>query len=291
LEPGKAYVFIANHRDILLDSAILQILLVEYGFETSEITFGSNLMISQFIIDIGKVNRMFTVYREGTRKEKLRNSLILSAYIRDTITRKKLSLWIAQRGGRTKNGSDKTETALLKMLSLSEKEKSFEENIRELNLTPLIISYEYEPCDDLKVQELYDSLEKSYVKKPGEDLNSILTGITQYKGRIHLEVGKPLDEELDGLGPESTGDRFNILRSIIDSQVFRNYRLWPANNIAYDLLHNSFDRSSLYTKPQRDYFIGYLDRKLDSLHGDRPVLKKLFLELYANPVKNQLANS
>jgi hypothetical protein len=192
LDPNSAYLYIANHRDILLDSAILQILLVEHGFKTSEITFGNNLMMGGFINDFGKLNRMFTVLREGNSRELYEISQKLSAYIRHTIVDKNVSVWIAQRNGRTKDGNDLTQTGLLKMLNLSGK-KSFGENIKELKIVPLSISYEYEPCDDLKVQELYlSSLHSKYVKAPGEDLNSILTGIRQPKGRIHMEVGKPL---------------------------------------------------------------------------------------------------
>ncbi|MGZ4118845.1 MAG: 1-acyl-sn-glycerol-3-phosphate acyltransferase, partial [Bacteroidia bacterium] len=193
VDPDKAYLYIANHRDILLDSAILQILLVEHGFKTSEITFGNNLMQGNFITDFGKLNRMFTVLREGNSRELYEISQKLSAYIRHTIVDKNVSVWIAQRNGRTKDGNDITQTGLIKMLNMSGG-KNFSESIRQLQIVPLSISYEYEPCDDLKVQELYlSSLHSKYVKAPGEDLNSIITGIMQPKGRIHMTVGKPIN--------------------------------------------------------------------------------------------------
>ena len=174
LNPDVPYLFIANHRDIVLDSAMLQVLLVEHNITTSEITFGSNLMISPFIVDFGKVNKMFTVNRGGTKQDVLKNSKNLSAYIRYSITKNKSSIWIAQRNGRTKNGFDKTEEALLKMLNLSGN-SGLVENFTELNIVPLTVSYEYDPCGVLKVNELYQSRFTEYVKKQGEDFNSIIT--------------------------------------------------------------------------------------------------------------------
>lgn len=159
LTPGTPYLFVANHRDIVLDSAMLQVLLLDNGHLTSEITFGSNLMINQFIIDLGKVNRMFKVIRGGNKMELLRNSRQLSAYIRYTITRKKVSAWIAQRSGRTKDGNDKTEPGLLKMFNMSAG-KDFHHAFAELNIVPLVVSYEHEPCCALKIKELMASLKK-----------------------------------------------------------------------------------------------------------------------------------
>ena len=197
LDKNEAYLFVANHRDILLDSAILQILLVENGFATSEITFGKNLMEEGFITDFGRLNRMFAVMREGTSRELYDISKKLSAYIRHTLVDKNTSVWIAQRNGRTKDGNDQTQTGLLKMLNISGT-GSFAENFAELKIVPLTISYEYEPCDVFKVQELYLSgLLTKYIKAEGEDLNSIITGIIQPKGRIHMKVGTPILNELN----------------------------------------------------------------------------------------------
>jgi hypothetical protein len=196
LIPGTSYLFVANHRDIVLDSAILQVILLDYHHETSEITFGSNLMTNQFIIDLGKVNRMFKVYRGGNRMELFRNSQLLSSYIRYTLTQKRTSAWIAQRNGRTKDGMDKTETGLLKMLNISGS-ADFNESFRALNIVPLAISYEYEPCCATKIKEL-TSVKKGipYEKEPHEDLMSIISGITQPKGRIHLAACTPVNELL-----------------------------------------------------------------------------------------------
>ena len=196
LDKNKSYLYVANHRDILMDSAILQIILDKEQFETSEITFGSNLMQQGFISDFSRMNRMFAVKREGTVKELYDISRQLSSYIRHTIVDKNVSVWIAQRNGRTKDGNDGTQTGLLKMLNLSGN-KGFRKNFEELNIVPLTISYEYDPCDYLKVQELYlSSLHSKYVKAPGEDLNSILVGIKQPKGKIHVSFAKPIQHEL-----------------------------------------------------------------------------------------------
>ncbi len=164
----KSYMFISNHRDIVLDSAILQTILYANNIKTTEITFGSNLMRPQLVVDIGKVNKMFKIVRDGTAREIFVNSLHVSEYMRHAITEKHQSTWIAQRNGRTKDGNDKTEVAVLKMFAMSSK-KSFVENLEELNITPIAVSYEYEPCDFMKTREIYFSLRGHYQKAPGED--------------------------------------------------------------------------------------------------------------------------
>ncbi len=287
LNPDTPYLFIANHRDIVLDSAILQVLLVEHNIATSEITFGSNLMISPFIVDFGKINKMFTVNRSGSKLEVLENSRYLSSYIRYCITQKNSSVWIAQRNGRTKNGFDKTEEALLKMLNLSG-EKGFIENFSELNIVPLVVSYEYEPCGVLKVNELHQTKFSDYVKKPGEDLNSIITGFKQYKGHIHLSAGKLLNEHIQssdyGL---CTKDNIRNLAQTIDNIMYRNYRLWKTNYMAYDLLYNSSSFSDHYSREDRLNFIELIDKETSQLNGDKEVIRKIYLEMYANPVINK----
>ncbi len=288
LDPSQAYLYIANHRDILLDSAILQILLVEHGFQTSEITFGNNLMQGGFITDFGKLNRMFTVLREGNSRELYEISQKLSAYIRHTVSQKNVSVWIAQRNGRTKDGNDMTQTGLIKMLNMSGS-KNFSESIKELKIVPLTISYEYEPCDDLKVQELYlSSLHSKYVKAPGEDIKSILTGVMQPKGRIHLAVGKPIDNELveiEKIGNEN--EKIKQLVNIIDEQLYSNYKLWPVNYIANDIANESTEFSSYYSAEEKNNFINYINQKISKLTGDEQSLFNLFISMYSNPVKTK----
>ncbi|HEX8515958.1 MAG TPA: glycerol acyltransferase [Bacteroidia bacterium] len=288
LDPNEAYLYIANHRDILLDSAILQILLVEHGFKTSEITFGNNLMQGGFIDEFGKLNRMFKVLREGNSRELYEISQKLSAYIRHTITEKKVSVWIAQRNGRTKDGNDLTQTGLIKMLNLSGT-KSFSENIKALKIVPLSVSYEYEPCDDLKVQELYlSSLHSKYVKAPGEDIKSIITGIQQPKGRIHMSVGKPIISEADQLEKiPNENERFKQLVNMIDEQIYSNYKLWPVNYIAADIAAESDENSPRYTPEEKENFIGYIRQKVSRLKGDEETLFNMFITMYANPVKTK----
>ncbi|MES2763543.1 MAG: 1-acyl-sn-glycerol-3-phosphate acyltransferase [Bacteroidota bacterium] len=289
LDRDKAYLYIANHRDILLDSAILQIILDKEEFETSEITFGSNLMDQGFITDFGRMNRMFTVKREGNVKELYDISRQLSAYIRHVIIDKNTSVWIAQRNGRTKDGNDTTQTGLLKMLNMSGN-NDFVSSFEALNIVPLTISFEYEPCDVLKTQELYlSSLHTKYVKAPGEDLNSILTGITQPKGKIHVAFGKPLKEELIEIDKASNeNEKIKLLAAHIDKQIHQSYKLNPVNYIAYDLLNQKNVFENNYSKSEKTSFLNYIDSKIQNMTGETDVLKNLFLTLYANPVVNKL---
>ncbi len=283
LHPNQPCTFIANHRDIFLDSGILQILLVENGFDTSEITFGSNLMLNQFLVDIGKVNKMFTVHRSGNRRELYENSMRLSNYMRHAILDKKQSTWIAQRNGRTKNGCDETQVALLKMLFAS-KSENFVQSFQELNLVPVCISYELEPCDAFKVQEIYNSQQSAYVKEPGEDLRSIIAGVVEPKGKIHLEIRKPVQEVLHTIAQSE--DPFKALCVYLDQEIHAAYQLFPSNYLAFDLLHCSDNFSQHYTDHDKAFFVDYMERKLDYLKGNAGELKKIFLSIYANPVIN-----
>lgn len=289
LDKNKSYLFIANHRDILLDSALLQIILEKEQFATTEITFGSNLMDQGFITNFGRMNRMFTVKREGNAKELYDISRQLSAYIRHTIVDKKTTVWIAQRNGRTKDGNDQTQTGLLKMLGMSGG-KDFLQNFSELNIVPLTISYEYEPCDFLKTQELYlSSLHSKYIKAPGEDLSSIITGIKQPKGKIHLAIGKPIQEELVEINKSGNdNEKIKSLTALIDKKIHTAYRLNSVNYIAYDLSHNTTIFSTNYNIGEKEIFIRYVNEKVAALDGETDVLKNIFLKMYAAPVTNKL---
>lgn len=290
LDKNKSYLYIANHRDILLDSAILQIVLDKDEFETSEITFGSNLMEQGFITDFGRMNRMFTVKREGNAKELYDISRQLSAYIRHTIADKNTSVWIAQRNGRTKDGNDQTQTGLLKMLGMSGG-KDFLQSFLQLNIVPLTISYEYEPCDALKVQELYlSSLHSKYVKAPGEDLNSIVTGIKQPKGKIHLAFGKPIQEELEEINKAGNdNEKVKQLTALIDRQIHNDYRLNNVNYIAYDLIHQTNVFAGTYSDEEKKKFTDYVSQNVSKLNGETEVLKNMFLKMYSYPVTNKLS--
>ncbi len=287
IKPGMPYLFLSNHRDIVLDAAILQYLLFEIDCGTSEITFGSNLMTSQFIIDFGKINRMFVVNRGGNGRELFKNAQLLSAYIRHTITKKKVSVWIAQRNGRTKDGNDKTEPGLLKMFNISGA-RNFIESFKELNIVPLSVSYEIEPCCALKIKEIsVRSQGIPYHKKSSEDITSIITGITQQKGRVHFSLCKPLNllmGEIDNL--RSNNEKINRLTTLIDREIHSNYKLWPNNYIAYDMLYNTEEFSDYYTNTDKKKFFNYMEQELKSLDIDEAFKRELLLKIYANPVVN-----
>lgn len=286
LDKAHNYMFIANHRDILLDAAILQILLDKNGLDTSEITFGSNLMQGGLVIDIGKMNKMFRIVRGGSVHDFYKNSLEVSSYMRYALLEKKQSVWIAQRNGRTKNGDDHTEIAVLKMFSISSS-KPFIENMDELNITPIVISYEYEPCDFLKTQELYISQYQRYIKEPGEDLNSILKGIKQQKGGISVSVAPTISrEELQDCDNFEKNEKFTQLAKLIDQRVYSHYKLWKTNYIAFDMMEGDEKYAHEYTAEEKKAFEKYMNERLQSLVGEADELKQIFLNIYANPVKN-----
>jgi hypothetical protein len=285
LDNSKRYVFLSNHRDILLDSALLQVLLHINDHDTSEITFGDNLMTSQFIIDIGKSNKMFRLVRGGSPKNIFINSSHTSDYIRHAIGEKRQSVWIAQRNGRTKDGNDQTQQAVLKMLGMSGG-RDFVNNFSQLHIAPVAISYEYDPGDFLKTKEIYISRRQTYVKAAGEDLNSIVTGIKQFKGRIHLAVTPPVTEtDLHEFEHSPKNAQIENLATLIDSRIYRNFKLWNTNYIASDLLHgNRF--SQIYSANEKNAFVDYMNKALSDIEGDRPELESIFLSIYANPVEN-----
>jgi hypothetical protein len=287
LEKEKGYVFIANHRDIILDSSLLAMGLMENDLKTSEITWGNNLMISPFIVDVGKVNGMITVFREGSPKEMLKNSQRLSSYIRNNITELKQSVWIAQRKGRSKNGNDSTDVSVLKMLCLSGESKP-PESLKDLNITPVSISYEWEPCDILKVRELYISQQTTYIKNKDEDLFSIIGGVVSDKGRIQITIGENINQSLHTI---DTSVHNNLIveqiAKLIDQQIHRNYHLWPSNYLAYDLLEGSDKFAGEYDETAKNKFNQKLKDLYESVDGPEDELKSLFLKLYANPVYNK----
>lgn len=282
------HVLIANHRDIMLDSAILDVMLVEHGKPTCQITFGSNLMKGDMVINIGKINKMFRIVRGGNIKDFYKNSLEVSAYMRHVITKEKESVWIAQRNGRTKDGCDKTEIGVLKMFSMSSN-RPFIENMNELSFAPVSISYEFEPCDFLKTAELYISRYQKYEKSENEDLNSILHGIQQPKGRIHVSITEPISlEELKICDQYEKNNKLVRLAEIIDKRIHENYKLYPNNYIAHDLLFGENQYAELfYTKEEKQIFLEYMTNGIDALpiKAERHELVQLFLQIYANPVK------
>jgi len=288
ISPDKAYIFLANHRDILLDSALLNLILVENGFDTCEIAWGDNLIVSSFVEDFGKSNKMITVFRSGSPKEMLQNSQLLSRYIRLAVTQRNQSVWIAQRKGRSKDGTDTTDASVLKMLILS-RENGIIDSLKDLNITPVTISYEWEPNDSMKVRELYISEKEKYVKEKNEDLQSIIGGVAAEKGRIHLHIGKQVNDELDTLDTEMRVNQLmNQVALLVDRHIHEDYKLWPSNYLAYDMLTGSRRFASEYNDKTREKLNERLQKTISLIDGDHVKITDFFLRLYANPVFNKL---
>ena len=286
LDKDKSYLFVANHRDIVLDSALLQVALVDHGFKTSEITFGSNLMKPQFAVDMGKSNKMFKVIRSGNIRDFLKNSHLLSRYIRHTITQKCESIWIAQRSGRTKDGNDVTDQGIIKMFALSSENNHEVEALLDLNIVPLAISYQIEPCDYLKARELFLSQLGPYKKAEWEDVKSIVTGIQEFKGQVTLQILPPINDKIANLKSVTKNELYRLVAGIIDEEICKGIKLYNNNYIAYDLLYNTNKYSSNYTSNDKEVFISDMNRKITLLELPEDEVKKYFLNIYANPVVN-----
>lgn len=290
LDARKSYLYISNHRDIMLDAALLQNVLSDNGHETSEITFGANLMQGQMVIDVGKSNKMFKVERPGgSVKEFYKASALLSDYIRHAITKRGQSVWIAQRNGRTKDGIDRTDQGVVKMLGMSGSSDKVDA-IAELNVVPVSVSYEWEPCDTLKALELYDREQGPYVKKPGEDLNSILTGIQQMKGNVHFEICKPIAaDEIRELSASASADFNKGVANLIDARICLAYRLFPSNYAAHDLLSGSRTYDGLrYSQEHKEALLARLGQLEAQAEGrDLSRLREIFLGIYANPIESK----
>lgn len=286
IDPEKKFLALSNHRDIIFDPAITQLVLFRNGIPLTEIAVGDNLVSSPTIEYLLRSNRMIKVIRGITARELYLSSQLLSRYIRHNITEQRSSIWLAQRQGRTKNGYDITEQGLLKMLDMSGT-ADFQKNFEELNIIPMSISYEYEPCDILKARELVISRKHKYVKAEGEDLNSILVGIQQPKGNVHLNIGTPLtSEEIAAAALCDKNDRYQLIRHAVDKRVIEGYRLWKNNYVAYDLTNQSYKYSHLYEPADVERFVEYMQAQLDTVEKEinRADLRRIFLDIYANPV-------
>lgn len=286
IDPSKKFLALSNHRDIILDPAITQLILYTNGIPMTEIAVGDNLITNKAIEWLIRSNRMIKVIRGVTARELYLSSQLLSRYIRLNITEQRSSIWLAQRQGRTKNGYDVTEQGLLKMLDMSGT-GDFQKNFEELNIIPMSISYEYEPCDILKARELVISRKRKYVKADGEDLNSIMVGIMQNKGSIHLNIGTPLtSDEITVAAKCDKNDRYQLIRHAVDLRIIDGYKLWKNNYIAYDLLNHSFKYSDMYSPNDMEQFVEYMCTQLDTVEPEinREDLRRIFLEIYANPV-------
>ncbi len=286
IDPEKTFLALSNHRDIILDPAITQLVLYKNGIPMTEIAVGDNLISSKEIEYLIRSNRMIKVIRGVSARELYLSSQMLSKYIRLNITNQRRSIWLAQRQGRTKDGFDTTEQGLLKMLDMSGG-ADFQKNFEELNIIPMSISYEIEPCDILKAREIVISRTQKYVKAPGEDFNSIMVGIMQPKGNIHLHIGKPLtSEEIAAAADCDKNDRYQLIRNAVDKRVIEGYKLWPNNYIAYDILKQTDKYAANYTQEQKAQFMGYMQHQLGTVEPEvnSDELREVFLGIYANPV-------
>lgn len=285
----KGALYLTNHRDIVLDSAFLNIHLYLKGFNTSQIGIGNNLLIQPWIEHAVKLNKSFIVRRNGSIKEQLLISKNLSEYIRYVITERKDAVWLAQREGRAKDSNDVTQSSIIKMLNMSSK-LSFVESVNELNITPIAINYEYDACDFLKAKEFQLKRDNpQYKKSPMDDLLSMQTGLIAPKGRVSYNVCDPI-VALEEWNELTKNEQVSLLTAEIDKRIHANYILYPNNYVAADLLTNSNKFSDKYTQKDEEKFISYVDKQLNKVdipNPDFPFLRHMIYTMYANPVLNQ----
>ncbi len=291
----QSCTFISNHRDIVLDAAFLNTLLLDIGHGMTQIAIGDNLLIHPWIKTVVRLNNCFIVKRELSSRQLLKSSVQLSAYIHHAINDLKESIWIAQREGRTKDSNDRTQSSVLKMLNLAGEHKNPVRNLLELHIVPITISYEYDPCDYLKAKEFQQKRDNpDFVKSKRDDLLNMETGMLKYKGQVHFTIGTPINDRLAML-QNSDLDKNTLITAIadiIDKEIYRNYRFYPCNYVAYDLLHQSDNFSHYYTPDEKIQFENYLQQQLDKIddlaHKDEPFLRSKILEMYTNQLQNHL---
>lgn len=294
--PGgrEDFIYLSNHRDIVLDSAYLDyILIVLNGKKSVEIGIGNNLLIHPWIETLVRLNRSFVVNRSATAAELLESSKQLSRYIRFVIEEKKSPVWLAQREGRAKDSDDRTQKSVLKMLAMSgSDDMSLSEKLQSLHICPLTISYEYDPCDWLKAAEFQLKRDNpDYVKSEQADLDNMKTGIFGFKGHLHYQVSAPIDKEIAALDSAVPRNQFlDQVAKIIDRHIFEGYRIYPCNHIALDMLRGDNAEASNYTPEQKQAFQTYLDgqlAKIDIPNPDWDFLRERILTMYANPLINK----
>ena len=293
LDTDSRYTFISNHRDIVLDSALLDKLLIDAGFNTTcEIAIGDNLLKLPWVKDLVRVNKSFIVERALSMREMLMASKRLSEYMHFVIAEKHDNIWIAQREGRAKDSNDRTQEAILKMMVMGG-EGSIIDRLKQLHLVPLAISYEYDPCDYLKAAELQARRDNpSWQKGPMDDVTSMQTGIMGYKGYIHYQCADCIDSYLDTIPADTPKtELFRLIADHIDRQIFAGYRLYPNNYVALDLLHGDSAHADHYTAEDKAQFEAYLKGQLDKIEmegKDDAYLREQMLKMYANPAINQM---
>ena len=289
----KPCTFISNHRDIVLDASFLNVMLYDVGYGMTQVAIGDNLMIRPWIETLVRLNNSFIVKRGVSVRQMLDVSRTLSAYIRHTINDTKESIWIAQREGRAKDSNDRTQGSVLKMLNMSG-DKDIVSNIMDLNIFPVAISYEYDPCDFLKAKEFQMKRDDpNYVKSQRDDLLSMETGILNNKGRVHFTLTQPINDQLAALDKDmEKNELIATIANIIDKGIYKHYRFYPCNYVAYDMLTGTKRFSSNYGLRDKKHFEEYLQGQLDKIvlpNKDEAFLRTKILEMYTNPLKNHLA--
>ena len=288
LEPNTAYLFISNHRDIILDTSLLNACLYENGLVLTTSAIGDNLIQKPFLHILSRLNRNFAIQRGLQGRALLQSSQLASAFIRKSLVNENRSVWTAQREGRTKDGNDATHKGVLKMLSLVEESSDQFSYFTKIKVVPISISYEYDPTDVLKMPELLaKSRDEKYVKSENEDFQNLLKGLLGTKKRIHLQVNGLITKEIEeiaksGLG---SGEKLSQLANVIDQKIWAVYKLWPSNFIAHDLLYGDEEFKHEYTIEEKEAFEKRLREKVDV---QNEFLVKSFLAMYANPVNNQI---
>jgi 1-acyl-sn-glycerol-3-phosphate acyltransferase len=288
LEKNTAYLFISNHRDIILDTSLLNVSLFEHGLGMTASAIGDNLVKKPFMSTLAKLNRNFLVQRGLAPRDMLQSSKLMSEYIGDLLLHENRSVWIAQREGRTKDGNDATNSGVLKMLAMASGEENVMDYFKKIKIVPVSISYEYDPTDALKMPQLMaEANNEIYIKEKNEDFMTLLSGIMGQKKRIHLHIGDVLDSELDQIASDNDNSNKQILAlaQIIDDSILTNYKLWPTNYIAYDMVNKSQTYSHLYTENEKSLFQRRLEMRIDD---ENPVALDGFLAMYSNPVVNKL---
>ena len=288
LEKNTAYLFISNHRDIILDTSLLNASLFTHGLVMTASAIGDNLVKKSFLLTLSKLNRNFLVQRGLPPRELLQSSKLMSEYIGQLLLRENRSVWIAQREGRTKDGNDATHPGVLKMLAMGSDEENLMDYFKKIKVVPVSISYEYDPTDALKMPQLMaEANNEVYIKEKNEDFMTLLSGIMGQKKRIHIHIGDVLDKELDVIAAENdnANKQIQALAQAIDDSILSSYKLWPTNYIAYDILHKTNQFVDFYTENEKQLFERRLEIKIDQ---NNPVALEGFLNMYANPVVNKL---
>jgi hypothetical protein len=288
LEPNTAYLFISNHRDIILDTSLLNSCLYENGLVLTTSAIGDNLIQKSFLHILSKLNRNFAIKRGLQGRALLESSKQASSFIRKSLLNENRSVWTAQREGRTKDGNDATHKGVLKMLSLAEESSDQFSYFEKINVVPISISYEYDPTDVLKMPELLaKSRDEKYVKGENEDFQNLLSGLLGTKKRIHLQVNGILTKEITEISKsgKGSGEKLASLAELIDQKIWSGYKLYPSNYIAHDLLYGDEEFKNKYTLEEKNAFEKRLQGKVDI---ENDFLVKSFLAMYANPVNNQI---